>query len=195
MRVCASEQRLALIWGCFKSYWLRLSLLHCMCVLGIHECACVCVSVFVCMWAFSSLAFLRARTQFSSRLSCPSSLTLKYASLCVCVWECARLGLEVSKCNFACLELFVLLSSCLCRRLCCCFSFSPISFSISFFQFFCYCFLLGGWRPRSAACFAPLASLTPSFSPCLCLCVSSCAWADLNFMVSSILPSCNIKLN
>lgn len=176
--VCVSEQRLALIWGCFKSYWLRLSLLHCVRVLGIHECATVCVCFCVCMRAFSSLAFLRARTQFSSSvLPLLTHTQVCLARVCVCVCECARLGLEVSKCNFVCLELFVLLSSCLCLchcrhlclrlrlRLCCCFSFSPISFQFLFFSFL----LLFAWWVETShrSLLRPVGlshSLTPSLS-------------------------------
>lgn len=210
--VCVSEQRLALIWGCFKSYWLRLSLLHCVRVLGIHECSTVCACVCVCLCLYASFLiariFARSHTVFFVCLAPPHShSSMPRVCVFVCVCECARLGLEVSKCNFACLELFVLLSSCLCLclcrhlclrlrlRLCCCFSFSPISFQFLFFSFFAaFCLVGGDLASQLASPCWPL-SLPHSLSLCLCRCVSNCAWADLNFMVSSILPSCNIKLN
>lgn len=202
--VCASEQRLALIWGCFKSYWLRLSLLHCMRVLAIHEfaCACVCLCLCVCELSHRSHFCALAHSFLLVCLAPPHSHSsiLLCVRVCVCVCESALVwdwkfpnaispalsfssyyqaaSATVSASASAAVSLFLL-----------------FLFSFFFSVFFCCCFLLGGWRPRSAACFALLASLTPSFSPCLCLCVSNCAWADLNFMVSSILPSCNIKLN
>lgn len=161
----------------------------------------VCVSVFVCMWAFSSLAFLRARTQFSSRLSCPSSLTLKYAFLCVRVCERVRSsGIGSFQMQFRlpwAFRLIIKLPLPLPPPL-----LLFLFFSYFFFSFFFSVFLLllfAWWVETSQrSLLRPVGlshSLTPSFSPCLCLCVSSCAWADLNFMVSSILPSCNIKLN
>lgn len=159
----------------------------------------VCVSVFVCMWAFSSLAFLRARTQFSSRLSCPSSLTLKYAFLCVRVCERVRSsGIGSFQMQFRLPWAFRLIIKLPLPPPLLLFLF----FSYFFFSFFFSVFLLllfAWWVETSQrSLLRPVGlshSLTPSFSPCLCLCVSSCAWADLNFMVSSILPSCNIKLN
>lgn len=131
----------------FKSYWLRLSL--CLCVsVSVHRCVCV----FVCV-SFLIATFF-ARTQFSS-----PALPLNVRPKCSAFG--ARLGLEVSKCNFAALSFSSYYQAAVSLFLFS-FTFSPISFFISSF--------FAQWVETS---------LRPSLSLTVALALAPAAWALL----------------